>query len=250
MARSISIVEYKVEQARFFLEQIPQSNFNFFAAQCFTDAFASACRSITFSMQAVIKEVDGIEAWYAARIKLLKGDQLSQFFNDYRVASTHIGETVVRGGASFTGEGGRGVVQYYFEPTPDLPSVPDGDVFSVCKTHFTNLLSLVFDAFEKFRYQLDDRWYCTEENFRRMRKSLEDAVEEFGFPREWIAAGSGLPESERWRVLRNTQTAGCQLNAVFQSYLGKIIGGPDDVAGQTGASYRGSAGGASRPPAT
>lgn len=53
MARSISIVEYKVGQSRFFLEQIPRSGFDFFAAQCFTDAFAAACRSITFSMQAV-----------------------------------------------------------------------------------------------------------------------------------------------------------------------------------------------------
>ena len=93
MARSISIVEYKVEQARFFLEQIPTSNLNFFAAQCFTDAFVSACRSITFAMQAVINEVDGFKAWYAARIELLKQDRLSRFFNDYRVASTHIGET-------------------------------------------------------------------------------------------------------------------------------------------------------------
>ncbi len=249
MVRSISIVEYKVQQAQFLLEQIAQSNLNFFAVQCFTDAFASACRSITFSMQAVIHEVDEFKTWYAARIEMLKKDPLSQFFNAYRVASTHTGDTVVGGGTSFTGNDGKRVVQYFFTPIPDLPNVPDEDVFSICRTHFTNLLSLVYDAFAKFRCQLDDRWYYTEDHFRRMGKSIEDAVEELGFPREWTAAASGLPESETWRVLRRTQTVGCQLNAVFQSYLGKIIRGPDEVAEQTCAPDGGSAG-AAPPPGT
>ncbi len=95
MSRSISIVEYKVEQARFFLEKISHCDLNFFAVQCFTDAFASTCRSITFSMQAVMSEVDGFKEWYADRMELLKKDRLSQFFNAYRVASIHIGATVV-----------------------------------------------------------------------------------------------------------------------------------------------------------
>lgn len=205
MARSISIVEYKVEQARFFLEQVPRSEYDFFAAQCFTDAFAAACRSITFSMQAVIGEIDGFKQWYAARMDRLKNDRLFRFFNEYRVASTHIGDTVVRGGASATGEDGARVVKYFFTPIPDLRNVPDGDVFSICETHFTNLLNLVFDAFTEFLYQLDDRWYLTAENFRRMGKSFDDALAELGFPPEWAAAGSGIPDSEKWRVLRQTQ---------------------------------------------
>jgi len=229
MSRSISIVEYKVEQARFFLEQIPRSKFDFFAAQCLTDAFASACRSITFSMQAVVGEVDGFKPWYEVRIEQLKNDRLFRFFNEYRVASTHIGDTVVRGGASGTSKNGTRVVRYFFTPIPDLPDVPAGDVFSICKTHFTSLLNLVFDAFTEFLCQLDDRWYFTAENFKRMGKSFDDALSELGFPPEWAAVGSGILESEKWRALRQAQTVGCQLNPVFQSYLGKIIAGPDDT---------------------
>ncbi|MBZ5671442.1 MAG: hypothetical protein LAO04_17145 [Acidobacteriia bacterium] len=236
MVRSISIVEYKVEQARFFLEQIAQSSLSFFAVQCFTDAFASNCRSITLSMQAVINEVDGFKEWYAARMELLRKDPLSQFFNDYRVVSIHIGDTVVRGGTNFIDKGGNRVRQYLFMPIPDVPNVPSEDVLSICRTHFTNLVRVVYDAFEEFRCELDDRWYYTEDHFRRMGKSFEDAVEELGFPREWLAASSGLPESERWRALRRTQTVGCQLNAVFESYLGKAIRGPDETAEQTDAS--------------
>jgi hypothetical protein len=235
MIRSISIVEYKVEQARFFLEQIAQCDLNFFAAQCFVDAFASACRSITLSMQAVVNKVAGFKAWFAPRTELLGRDQLSQFFNDYRNVSVHIGDTVVRGGGSFIDKDGNRVRQYFFMPIPDVPKVPSEDVLSVCRAHFINLVSLVYDAFEEFRYKLDDRWYYTEDHFRQMGKSFEDAVEELGFPRDWVAASSELPELERWRALRRAQTVGFQINAIFESYLGKTIKGPDETAEPTDA---------------
>jgi hypothetical protein len=230
MVRSISIVEYKVEQARFFLEQIAHCDLNFFAAQCFVDAFASACRSITLSMQAVINKVAGFKAWYAPRIELQEKDPLSQFFNEYRNVSIHIGDTVVRGGGSLIDKDGNRVRQYFFMPIPDIPNVPSEDVLSACRAHFTKLVSLVYDAFEEFRCKLDDRWYYTEDHFRQMGKSFEDAVEELGFPRDWVAASLELPESERWRVLRRTQTVGCQLNTTFESYVGKTIRGPDETA--------------------
>src|SRR5579862_9893751 len=152
VARSISIVEYKVEQARFFLEQIEESGLNFFAVQCLTDAFATACRSITFSMQAAISDVGGFKDWYAARMESLKTDRLSQFFNAYRVASVHIGDTVVGGGSHFREDDGKRRVQYFFMPIPEVPNVPDEDVTSVCKAHFTTLLRVVYDAFETFRF--------------------------------------------------------------------------------------------------
>jgi len=229
MARSISIVEYKVQQAHFFLDKIEASTFNFFAVQCLTDAFASACRTITLSMQSVMGEVDGFKQWYSPRADLLKKDPISRFFNAYRVASVHIGDTVVRGGTGYKGEDGKIHRQYFFLPVLDVQSVPDGDVLSICKAHFSSLLSLVYDAFEEFRYQLDDRWYYTEEHFQRMGKTFEDAVAEFGFPREWVAAATGLSESERWRAFRSTQTVGCQLNSLFVRYLAKTIIGPDEV---------------------
>lgn len=228
MTRSISIVEYKVQQAEFFLHKITESEFDFFAVQCFTDAFASTCRSITFSMQAVIAKVDGFEEWYAERINLLKKDRLWHFFNAYRVASVHIGDTVVHGGASFTDENAKHKIEYFFASTPDLQEVPREDVLSICTAHFTKVLNLVYEAFATFRSELDDRWYYTEENFRAMGKSFDDAVTELGFPAEWASSASHLTEVQKWRTLRSCQTAGCQINRAFQSYLGKVISGPDE----------------------
>lgn len=99
MPRSMSILEYKIQQAHFFLEKIAQSKQDFFAAQCFVDAFTSATRSVTFSMQAVMSDVPGFAKWYEDQQSMLKEDSISRFFNQYRTVSTHIGDTVVRGRA-------------------------------------------------------------------------------------------------------------------------------------------------------
>jgi len=228
MARPISIVEYKVQQAHFFLEKVQQAELNFFAAQCFVDAFASAARSITFSMQAVISDVPGFAEWYKERQSALKDDPIYRFFNQYRRVSTHIGDTVVRGGTLEREDSDRRVTKYFFLPIPDLPEVPQQDVLSICTQHFTTLLDLVFNAILSFKYQLDDRWYFTTENFSRLGKTVEDAEEELGFPRGWTAIGGSFSETERWKALRHTQTVGCQLNDLFARYLGKTVQGPDD----------------------
>lgn len=98
MARSISIVEYKVAQTHFYLSCIKDAGLNFFAAQCYTDAFVSAARSITFSMQAVLSDISLFKQWYKQKQDRLKRDPLAIFFNSYRVASIHIGETLIQGG--------------------------------------------------------------------------------------------------------------------------------------------------------
>jgi len=232
MPRSISIVEYKVRQAHFFLEKIAQSELDFFGVQCFVDAFANATRSITFSMQAVVSDVQGFARWYEDQLAGLKEDLISQFFNQYRTVSTHIGDTVVRGCEMGRDNSGRRVVKYLFVPVPDLLDVPAQDVFSICGNHFKTLLELVFNSFIVFRYQLDDRWYYTKENFDRLGKTIEDAEQELGFPRGWTDIGKGLSEAERWTVLRNTQTVGCQLNDLFLGYLGKQVEGPDSGTDQ------------------
>jgi len=227
MARSISIVEYKVQQAAFFLQMLREAGLDFFAAQCFTDAFASAARSITLAMQAVMNDVPEFQAWYARRRAQLRSDALARFFNEYRNASVHIGDSVIRAGSNRRGPDGSQIVHYYFMPIPDVTEVPTEDVVTVCSRHFATLLQVVFDAFYTFKYHVDDRWYLTKENFRKMGKTMEDALMELGFPEGWLDCGQGIPESKKWRLLRKTQAVGCQINDLFMSYLGRSIEGPD-----------------------
>ena len=143
MARSMSIVEYKIQQAHFFLEQVASAGFDMFAAQCFVDAYASAARSITFSMQAVMSQVAGFREWYAVRQEELRGNPICSFFNKYRRISVHIGDTMVQGGTSFRDPSGRIVVKHFFFPTRDLPDIPERDVLAACSQQFRILLELV-----------------------------------------------------------------------------------------------------------
>lgn len=228
MARSISIVEYKAQQTHFFLEKIDEAGIDFFAVQCFVDAFAISARSITFTMQAVISDVPGFAEWYKAKQIEMKDDAICRFFNQYRTVSTHIGDTVVKGFATGKDDDGSHAVKYYFQPIADLPDVPREDVQTVCTYHFKTLLGLVFEAMLTFKYQLDDLWYFTSENFTRLGKTADDADEELGFPRGWTAIEGAFDESDRWKALRHSETVGCQLNDLFFAYLGKAILGPDE----------------------
>jgi hypothetical protein len=228
VARSISIVEYKVQQTHFYLEKIHEAGLDFFAAQCFVDAFVGAARSITFAMQAVISDVPGFAEWYEVKQNEMKNDAIFRFFNHYRTVSTHIGDTVVKGFATGKNDDGSHAMKYYFQPIADLPDVPQEDVQTVCTHHFKTLLGSVFKAMQTFKYELDDRWYFTRENFARLGKTADDADEELGFPRGWTAIEGPFDESERWKALRHSETVGCQLNVLFVAYLGKAILGPDE----------------------
>jgi len=228
MSRSISIVEYKVQQTHFFLERIREAGLDFFTVQCFVDAFVGAARSITFAIQAVISNVKGFAEWYQEQQNVMKSDSICQFFNQYRRVSIHIGDTVVRGGEMRKDDGGSIVTKYYFLPIADLPEVPREDVFTICTLYFKSLLDLVFKAMLHFKYQLDDRWYFTNENFTSLGKTADDADEELGFPRGWTAIGGAFSDADRWRAIRHTQAVGCQLNDLFGTYLEKRIEGPDE----------------------
>src|ERR1035438_6490554 len=202
MPRSFSIVDYKVSQAEFFLRKIQEAELDFFAAQCFTDAFASAARSITFALQSVCNDIPEFSKWYSAKQEILKTDSLAQFFNRYRTASIHIGDTVVRGGTNYRDADGKRRTTYFFIEVPDIPNPPAEDVYSTCEKHFANILGIVLEAYQLFASQIDDRWYFTADNFQKLGKSIGDALAELGFPKDWLEAGREIPLTDQWRILR------------------------------------------------
>jgi hypothetical protein len=225
MARSVSIIDYKVQQAEFFLGKLEECVYEFFSAQCYADAFVSACRSVTFSVQAVCKEIDGFEQWYADEQARMKADRLCSFFHNYRTASVHVGCTPVLAGA-----GGRGEWHYFFMPTHDIPEVSEADVVTACRNYFTSIVGLVFRLYARFPTDLDDRWHYTEQHFSSRGQSVEDAEEAMGYPRGWTRLnGSENELVERWRILRKLHASGPVIQDLFQKYLNRTIEGPDRV---------------------
>ena len=99
------------------------------------------------------------------------------------------------------------------------------DVITACETYFKSVLGLVYDCYVHLRTLVDGQWYFTEENFRRLGKTIEDAEEELGMPRGWTdikQSGIGL---HRWHLLRRNAD-GCNIQAQFLKWLGKELERP------------------------
>lgn len=222
MSRSFGLVDYKVQEAEFFLIELQRygRNLDYWAVQFCTSAFVSAARSITFAMQASLSDQPEFSNWYSPRQEALRRDSLSRFFHEFRTVTQHIGANVVSGGSH-----GKDGTFYYFSPCRDLPNVPDMDVFTACNTYFKNILSLVFDCYEHLRFVIDGQWYFTDENFRRMGKTIEDAEEELGMPRGWTDIKQPGIEPHRWHLLRRN-AAGCNIQPQFERWLGKQLERP------------------------
>lgn len=223
MARSFGLVDDKVAEADFFLQRISDSDRDFFAFRCYVSAFASSARSITFALKSVLTGIDRFDAWYVDRQKRLRDDRLARFFHEFRRVSQHIGVNPVSGGA--TGPDRKRL--HFFMSEPDLPNVPDCDVETACRDYFLALIELVYECYLEFGPVIDGQQYFTEGNFSRLGKTFEDAVEELGFPRDWMdAIRESAREPDRWRILRS-QADGCLINSLFEKYLGKSVPHPD-----------------------
>jgi hypothetical protein len=224
VTRSFGLVDYKVQETEFFLLEIHRygRKIDYEAVQFCASAFVSAARSITFAMQASLKGHPEFDAWYSPRQEALRKDPLSRFFHEFRTVTQHIGENLVSGG-SHSKEG----TFYYFRPCPDLPTVPELDVITACDTYFKNVLELVYDCYVHMRTIVDGQWYFTEENFRRMGKTVEDAEEELGMRRGWTDIKQPGVEPHRWHTLRRS-AGGCNIQVQFHKWLGRALERPAD----------------------
>jgi hypothetical protein len=83
--------------------------------------------------------------------------------------------------------------------------------------------------YARFPTDLDDRWHYTKQHFDSKGLTIENALESLGFPRTWAALnGSEEDLHDNWRVLRNTNAVGPQIQEIFLKYLNQVIAGPDN----------------------
>ncbi|TAL84123.1 MAG: hypothetical protein EPN74_12580 [Rhodanobacter sp.] len=233
MSDSFGLVENKIFEAEYFLESIEKSRHLSLEASYSFSAFASASRSVTFSLQAVMSGVDGFEDWYEEARKSLSTDQLARYFVEVRNDVVHKGRNPLNQVplerlreslsrqlnsrdychvlvVSDASRGGRSTL---------VDAVP------ACKMFFTSLLSLVFECYYVFRFVVDPRWHFTEESFIANGKTLDDALGELGFPSSWSQSSPSGPGA--WKALRKQQPS-CLLNPIFRKYLGQVILDPDE----------------------
>lgn len=222
MPRSFGLVDYKVQEAEYFLLELQREahGFNFGKIQFCTSAFVSAARSVTFAMQASLKGSATFDNWYPQKQDEMRRDELSKFFHDFRTVTQHLGVNVVRAGFA-----DRGVKKFYFVACDDLPRVPEQDVLTACETYFKSILRLVYDCYLVMAPVVNGQWYFTQEHFAASGRSIEDAEQELGFPRGHTDIGRPDLLPYRWELLRK-QADGCLIEDVFLRWLGLTVPKP------------------------
>lgn len=233
MAHSFGVVEDKLREAEFFLEHLRQSSCHSFDAKFFFSAFVQAARSVTLAMQASLDGVAGFDAWYEGIRARLKTDPLAPYFVEIRNGVVHTGINPLN---AVTAEHLREhlVRQLHHRDRAHVLVLPSAgcddtvlvDAFRACQAYFGSLVSVVYDCYWCFRSVVDPRWHFTEKNHAAMGRSFEDALLEMGFPASWAACAPSACEA--WRILRKQQPE-CQVNDLFEKYLGKRIADPDEV---------------------
>jgi len=220
--RSFQIVEDKIKETDFFLEKIKKSSFGqeFEGAPYYLSAFLSASRSITFALQASIKDIPDFEAWYEQRQDKLKKDDLAKYFVEIRNLSQKIGYYPICSGLSYIDENKKLRLKYFFDRCLDEVKnpVPEEDVLTACNKYFALLLELVCDCFKNFGHIIDPVQYFIY-GITKAGRSLEDIEEKLGYPRGWTNI-EDIPYEERVRILRQEFEKNISVDYIFEKHLG------------------------------
>ena len=239
MTVPFGVVEDKLREAEFFLEQFGATGSLDSEAHYYFSAFVSACRSVTFALQASLNGINEFDPWYESVRDQLKTDPLAPYFlkvrNDVvhtginplnRVDVEHLREHLSR---QLSGSN-RSHVLVVSSPHGD-GSGDLVDAILASTNYFKSLVGVVFECYRRFLTTIDARWYFTEAHFRAMGKTLRDALAELEFPPAWLKGVPRDGESEAWRALRAQQPP-CQINDLFERHLGQRIPDPEDDEGE------------------
>jgi hypothetical protein len=224
MSRSFGLVDYKVQEAEYFLLMMDrEGRKNFFGVQFCASAFVSAARSITFAMQSSLAGTPAFDAWYKPRQAILRSDPLARFFHDFRTLTQHIGENMVGGGSH-----GKEGTRYWFTPHPELLSVPEQDVLTASKAYFVQILQLVYDCYIELGPLIDGQQHFTYKHYASLGKTIEDAEQAMGWPKGFTDIGDPDALPYRWELIRK-HADGCNIEAQFEEWLGRYLPRPEPL---------------------
>jgi hypothetical protein len=158
MDRSFSRVLAKRGEAEFFLLQLGASWDDRTSNYLFS-AFASAARSVTFTLQAVCARLPGFKEWYAHEQSALASDALARFLLEARNEVQKVGLVPIkyRGSALQRTVAGRHYCRrnYRFVALEKNVALPSGDAVNLCHRHLVRLSQLVADCYSQFVSHLD-----------------------------------------------------------------------------------------------
>jgi hypothetical protein len=224
VSRTFGLVDEKLFEADFFLDKLTESSSDWFASRCYVSAFISAARSVTFALQATLRDLCGFGEWYETKQLELRSNPTARFFGRARTDSQHIGINPLNSSSSRRRDDGGFQHLYFFtssEVGSEVPDCPDVDAVTACREYMVLIVMLILECYERFGTSIDPALYYTTENLRKLGLTVEDVEESFGFPRGWTRVRPGdMDDEQRLRVL-SKEAGSTAIDELFMKYLGR-----------------------------
>ncbi len=217
-SRGFYFVESKVKEADYFLDMLEGKKGSPDEFSFILNAFASAARSITFSLQSVMSHYPSFEEWYQPRQQQLKENKLAKFFVDLRNFTQKVGCAPIM--HTGTLKNAKAFRYALFFPSEHLESIPPGDIVRLAQEYFISILTIIKQCYEDYSEYVDPRIVFTIEGLSKLGWSIEDLEESCGLPRGWTDINENIPNKsqERLRVLKSEYQKEEEMEYYFKKY--------------------------------
>jgi len=217
-SRGFYLVADKFGEADYFLELLREKEGHHKEFEYALSAFASAARSITFSLQAVMSKYPEFSEWYTPKQELLKKNKLAKFFLDLRNHLQKVGSVPMASSGSIL----NGVFfnDTEFVPIPEIKMVPVGNVVKLAELYLIDVLIVLKECYRDFSVYVDPRVIFTLDGLIELGWSVEDLEEALGFERGYTNVDFEGERNEVHRLKVLSRYGGDEeMEKYFKKYL-------------------------------
>lgn len=218
----IHIVSYKIGEADYFLSQLKKTHSWDEEYNYIFSAFVSALRSITFTLQFVMKKYPSFEEWYKIRQEQLRKSDLAKSFVEFRNHAQKTGIIPIAKERSFF----EGIFydsdQFYVPTNSEIRNVPDGNVLSLSEKCLIEVLEVVAECYRDFDVYINPNVLFTERALTKLNWTVEDVEEFVGIPKGYTDIEYGDDEYSDTEIrLKSLRKQGG--DETLQKYLDKYL---------------------------
>jgi len=179
----IHIVSHKIGEADYFLNQLKKTHSWNDEYNYIFSAFVSALRSITFTLQYVMKKYPNFDEWYKIRQDKLRESQVAKSFVEFRNQAQKTGIIPIAKQNSYSDGIFYDSTQFYIPTNSEIKNIPSGNVVELSEKCLTEVLEIVAECYKDFDVYIDPRVLFTERALKQLNWTIEDLEEFVGLPK-------------------------------------------------------------------
>jgi hypothetical protein len=179
----IHIVSHKIGEADYFLTKLKETHSWDNEYNYLFSAYVSALRSITFTLQFVMRKYPEFDEWYKIRQERLRKSEVAKSFVEFRNHAQKTGvipiakERSIFEGIFYDSD------QFYVPTNSDIKSVPIGNVIDLSERCLIEVLEIVAECYKDFDVYIDPRVLFTQGALKKLNWTIEDLEEFVGMPK-------------------------------------------------------------------